>query len=87
MLHELAVQTVTVRGRAAYSCDRCGRVSLGSLVTLNLQQVADIAAATRNLSNQNMPVGWASYYRTKQVHDRFAVDEHRCPTCIDEVQP
>lgn len=69
----LSITLVKVNGFAQYTCVNCGVASEGSHVSLELDALSNDALeiAVRNMSNSNMPVGWASY-----AHNAF-----KCPNC------
>jgi hypothetical protein len=69
---------LAVKGLPTYTCDGCGLQALGSTVSnetrtwFDMSEAgAQVRALLANVSNQHMPIGWASYGN----------GAHKCPRC------
>lgn len=77
----LVFATVSAKARSYWTCDGCLTRAQGSTVRVEStdlnhspgQMGEAMVRLSSNISNQNMPVGWASYVGSR----------HLCPKCMD----
>jgi predicted RNA-binding Zn-ribbon protein involved in translation (DUF1610 family) len=75
-MRQLYINSITVKGQAVYQCSTCGGFGSGDVVTVEVNNPAEIAEIKPGPNA--MPIGWSSNSGNDGHGDYLTF---RCPNC------